>query len=547
LGLLNIVVLQYLTLAIGNVNANLEFPLHSSAPPYVIPSELMRLAILAMLLAAGLDAAVVRGLVVEHQTGRPLARALVVLQPIAGTNGATQSVHSDNYGAFEFASMPGGAYLVIALRRSFAPTQYGQKQWKSSGVPVVMEENATTFLTLRMQRFGAITGTIVDENDVGLQEHDVVAYRNSRPPVLVARGKTDDRGVYRIWGLEPGSYFVRTVGKQYDEGSYLPTFSKETARLEEAHPVEVQLDLDTTDVNVRPAPGRLFSIAGRAITYPQAQVTLTLVSDIGSESTTSDQQGNFKFNPTAPGPYELYATAQTDRRFPSGNINAAYQYLYLERDEPDRRIALGAIPDLRLAIEDVKGQAIDPRTVQILVRRKDLSGEGKTETLRTGQGKLALAPGRWDLALAPSPTYYAASFSGPKSDNTQRGRADGWNEITLATGPGVSDVTFVLSPRPGTLHGVAKNSAHDLVEGVPVFLEAYDVEARRRIADVRMTRTDTRGQFEFYGLAPGQYRVLSTFEFRAPDSSQLDAANARVIKVDEAQDQTLELDLYIIR
>src|SRR5438067_7996123 len=128
----------------------------------------MRLFLLAPLLAASLNAAVVRGLVVEHQTGRPLARALVVVQPIAGTAGATQSVRSDSYGAFEFASMPGGAYLVLASRRSFAPSQYGQKQWKSAGVPITMEENATTFLTIRLQRFGAISGTIVDENDVGL-------------------------------------------------------------------------------------------------------------------------------------------------------------------------------------------------------------------------------------------------------------------------------------------------------------------------------------------------------------------------------------------
>src|SRR4051812_12032805 len=131
---------------------NPEIPIHSSAPARVIPSELMRLFLLALLVASATPAAVVRGLVVEHQTGHPLARALVVVQPIAGGGGTTQSVRSDPNGAFEFASMPGGAYLVIPSRRSFAPTQYGQKQWRGAGVPVVLEDNATTFLTIRMQR-----------------------------------------------------------------------------------------------------------------------------------------------------------------------------------------------------------------------------------------------------------------------------------------------------------------------------------------------------------------------------------------------------------
>src|SRR5215475_3052111 len=128
----------------------------------------MRGMLVAAALAASLHAAAIRGVVVEHATGRPLARAMVVIQPIAGTQAATQSVRTDLYGAFEFPPLPGGAYLVLASRRSFAPAQYGQKQWKGSGVPVVVEDNGTAVLGIRLQRFGSITGTVLDENDVGL-------------------------------------------------------------------------------------------------------------------------------------------------------------------------------------------------------------------------------------------------------------------------------------------------------------------------------------------------------------------------------------------
>jgi hypothetical protein len=452
-------------------------------------------------------------------------------------------VRTDAHGAFEIGPLAAGAYLVLASRRAFAPTQYGQKQWKSAGTPVVLEENAATFLTIRLQRFGAISGTVLDENDVGLQEHDVVAYRNTRPPTLAARGKTDDRGVYRIGGLEPGQYLIRTVGKRYDEGDYLPTFSRETARVDEARPVDVQLDQESIDAHVRPFPGRLYTLAGRAVTTPQVQVSLSLVSDLGTENVVSDSQGNFKFPPTPYGMYELYATAQTNRRYNGlvTGLSAGYQLFSLDRDTPDHRIPLGALPELRLAVQDTQGQPMDLRTVQILYRHKDLSGEGKTETLRAPEGTVTLPPGRYEFTLAPSTNYFTAAFSGPGSG---RNRPDGWNEVVL-NGPG--DLKFVLSPHPATVHGVARNAMHEPVPGVPVFLEAYDTETRRRVADVRAIRSDTRGQFEFYGLAPGHYRLLSTFEFQMPDQIQMDAANPRLIRIDEAQNFEADLDLYVIR
>lgn len=505
----------------------------------------MRSVLFAAVAASALQAASIRGVVVEHQTGRPLARSLVVAQPIAGTNAGPQSVRTDVNGVFEIGSLPGGAYLVIASRRAFAPAQWGQKQWKGAGTPVVLEENQTSFLQLRLQRYGSISGLIVDENDVGLQEHEVVAYRNTRPPVLAGRAKTDDRGFYRIWGLEPGSYLIRTVGKRYDEGDYLPTFSRETARVDQSRPAEVQLDGETTDVHVRPFPGRLFTLAGRATVYPPARITLTLVSDLGSESVSSDEQGNFKFPPTAPGPYELYAVAQGDRRYGNGRPSAAYQLVSLDRDS-DVRVSLGGMPELHLTVEDTKGQAIDPATVQILYRSKNLSGDGKAQTLRAPQGRVALPPGRYDFTLAASPTYCMIAFTAPKSESDVRGRPDGWNELTLP-GPGAVEVKFVLSTHPATVRGVARNASHDPVEGVPVFLEAYDPESRRRVGDLRAIRTDTRGQFEFYGLAPGRYRLLSTFEYQSPDTAQIDAARPHDFQITEGKDETVDLDVYVVR
>ena len=72
-----------------------------------------------------------------------------------------------------------------------------------------------------MLRFGGITGTVRDENEVGIADQDVAAYTNTEPPYVVSRATTDDRGVFRISGLYPGSYLVRTTGNRDFDIAYM--------------------------------------------------------------------------------------------------------------------------------------------------------------------------------------------------------------------------------------------------------------------------------------------------------------------------------------
>ena len=147
--------------------------------------------------------AVIRGMVVENQTGHPLARTVVVASPVAGTPGGAKSMRTDLYGGFVFEDLPAGAFLVSAARKGFASVQYGQKQWKSAGLPVILEANQRMQLEIRLPRLGAIAGRVVDENDVGMPDHDVVVYRVAKPPLLVARATI--RRPRRISHRQPGT------------------------------------------------------------------------------------------------------------------------------------------------------------------------------------------------------------------------------------------------------------------------------------------------------------------------------------------------------
>src|SRR6185369_17584263 len=92
--------------------------------------------VLATLAASGLQAAVFSGTVVEHQTGKYLARATIVVQPIEGTPGTTVSMRTSISGVFEFSSLAAGWYTVRVTRLGFMPVEYGQKRWNSAGMPM---------------------------------------------------------------------------------------------------------------------------------------------------------------------------------------------------------------------------------------------------------------------------------------------------------------------------------------------------------------------------------------------------------------------------
>jgi hypothetical protein len=105
---------------------------------------------------------------------------------------------------------------------------------------------------------------------------------------------------------------------------------------------------------------------------------------------------------------------------------------------------------------------------------------------------------------------------------------------------------FIFSSGSGALSGTVSQTG-DPVAGAPVFLEPMDLEPERRITDSYVTITDVHGRYHFGSLAPGRYRVLSSFEYQMPDSRIMTEARARELQIDVRTDIAQDLDLYVIR
>lgn len=496
----------------------------------------MRLLFTA-LLSVSLYAAAIRGTVAENQTGRPVARTTVELQPLPGTAGQTLSVRTNRFGIFEFGSVAPGSYVLKASKRGFMPAEYGQKRWNAAGTPVAVRAEETATVALRLLRYSAISGTVGDENEVGLPDYEVLVYRVGQPPQIAANGRSDERGVFRVSGLEPGAYLVRSAARQDADEEYLPTFSKETAQADQASIVPVDTEEEARGADVRVLPGKPYSISGMALTVPPGiPVRVTLASEMGRQTVESPE---FRFTGLPPGPYELFAEAPENPGLNS-RAQAAYTRVPLDGDVTNLRLPLQEVRDSRFDIEP--SQARDWSALQLQARRKDLAGTGPPERLRLSSGRAKLAPGRWELSLTPPAGYYVSGFSGPGVNPSLVSAPDGWNEILVGS---FTSVRFSLSDGGGGLRGTVK-AAGESVAGAPVYLEAYDATNRKRLSDLKTARTDPRGVYQFQDLAPGSYRVLATFEYRDPDPAAMEAARAQSVRIDSRGQAQMNLDLFTL-
>jgi Carboxypeptidase regulatory-like domain len=169
---------------------------------------------------------VVSGVVIDAGTKQPIDKAVISLYP-AGVQppGRPTSQITDARGRFVFDGLPPYAqYTVRASKFGYIDGSYGAPN-PGAG------ESLTPFIALRdrewiadlrvaLLRPAAVSGVVLDDRGVPIVGAfvrpillaDVVGRRRLAIGAVV---RTDDRGVYRLHDLMPGSYFVQVVSEQH--------------------------------------------------------------------------------------------------------------------------------------------------------------------------------------------------------------------------------------------------------------------------------------------------------------------------------------------
>lgn len=285
---------------------------------------------------------------VVNESGQPLAGASLFVRA-ANSTGNSRTTTSDVDGNFRFSGLEPALYTVTGNVPAYTNVP------SETGLPTYYRIGDT--VNLELIRGGAITGTVT--NSLG---ESVIAVRVRATMVRDARGEktrtafsneqsTDDRGVYRIYGLRPGTYIVSAGGPGLSPGfnpydTDMSTFAPSSTRDNAAELVVRSGEDSTIDIRYRGEPGHV--ISGTVKFGGQNGGTLTLAPAGGNAVIATTFQSavsrGFAFTGISDGDYDVIA----QEFMPSQTPNVPMVSL----SEPKRVTVKGA---------DVTGLELAPR------------------------------------------------------------------------------------------------------------------------------------------------------------------------------------------
>jgi protocatechuate 3,4-dioxygenase beta subunit len=163
----------------------------------------------------------ISGSVVTAGSGSPVRRARVSLTGAELRGG--RFVLTDDAGHFTFLALPAGRFNLSASKVGYISLAFGASQPGRPGTPIqLFDGQQIDRVTLTLPRGGVITGTVLDEHGeptpgTPVRAMRVVTENGERRLRMMGQDQSDDRGIYRIYQLQPGEYIVsatpRNIGQ----------------------------------------------------------------------------------------------------------------------------------------------------------------------------------------------------------------------------------------------------------------------------------------------------------------------------------------------
>jgi hypothetical protein len=502
------------------------------------------------------------GRILAADSGRPLKRARVQLNAAELPEG--RGALSDNDGIFEFTDLPAGRYTLNASKTGYISLSYGQRRPFQAGTPLQLGDGQQLKgLEFRLPRGGVIAGHILDEEGDAVPGAMVRVLRyqylqGDRRLVPAGTAQTDDKGQYRVWGLNPGDYYISALtrldfggrgagpgrggpgfvgnaagailggniaalfagGDDQDRVAYAPTFYPGVASVETARPVTVGVSEEVLDINFNLQLVRTARIAGLVNNPDGSPVTsgnVTMTSDGAAAGGGRGFGGNYG------------SRIQWDGTFTMSNV-APGRYMLRARGD-DSVVPQYATQPITVGASDLAN------VILILAPGATLSG---TITFQPGQTPV---PGDLSQIRIAAPPADQASFGPSPNARVEKdghftldgvpaglhlirpnggGALRGWmlksvtidgrdvtdTPVEFRSGQKISTVNVVFTDKAGEINGTILDQAGAPVTDYTVLAFSSDPTLwRPQSRHIMTARPDQTGKFRVRGLPAGQYYV----------------------------------------
>jgi hypothetical protein len=518
---------------------------------------------------------------IVNQSGERMTGATAWALPI-GVIGQSRTTSVDGNGDFKFEGLEAGVYSISGNLPGFVPAP----------TPVPDESRSYYRLgdsvTVALIKGGVITGTVTTSTNLPVVAASVKAFRirdaNGKPDqFLTARSQrqTDDRGVYRFYGLPPGTYIVSVGGwgqvfggmssgaYDNDAPTYAPSSTRDTAmEMVVAAGEEITADIQYRGESGQAVSGTLSGLsqsAAQLMSIASGTVTLTEVNSrtmVTSVLASPMTNNTFVFYGVPVGEYELVG----QQTLPTRDLLVS---------EPKRVKVQGAdVTGISLTLAPLAGIAgrilVEGNPPADCVKRRATTlqetvitaNRSKPET-KPATGKTAKAEPPAGIPLTPS-NQNATSVPDGKGDfllrNLQAGsyRIDsqlpglGWylkaitmgplttatktspvniprDGVNLKSGERAAGLTVTISEGAAALRGrLSVTEGQRVPPGMRIYLVPAEREAAENILRFFETPAESDAGFAINNIAPGRYWIL------ARPSDDDDPSKLKRIKQDSA-------------
>ena len=265
--------------------------------------------------------AVIRGRVVADGSDHALPRTQI---RATSEKGQPYGADTDGNGRYELKQLPAGRYTVSASRPNYVGHTLGQKRPGGVGTRIDVADGQTiSAVDFKLMRAGVIAGRVVDEVGDPVTDVQVASVRfqlmnGTRQMMPTGRGgMTNDLGEFRIFGLQPGRYYIAAVyraamgGDSDDRAGYGPTYYPGTGNTAQAQRITIAAGQTVDGINFTLLPVRTFKISGIVLDAQGRPLSGGFINTItrsfmaGGGGATIRQDGKFTISGLTPGDYAL--------------------------------------------------------------------------------------------------------------------------------------------------------------------------------------------------------------------------------------------------
>ena len=446
---------------------------------------------------------------------------------------------TDDEGNYRLAGLATGRFTITPMARAFVVA--ANDTFKQPGQTVNVAENESIMkIDFALVRGGVITGRITD-----LEGHPIIAERvsvlakgDSGENRLVSflpgrKNQTDDRGVYRIYGLGPGSYRV-SAGQAAAGGGgvnivgmggsqYAKTFYPGVTEESKATVIEIGEGTEVTSIDITLGRSdRGFSVSGQVVDaesrkpvasayigYSSVNAANQQLVGMSFSGIQTDANGKFRLEGIQPGHYAAFMMG-------IGPENSSYS------DPAPFDISDADVTGIEIKVRrgaTIEGVAViennaDPAAAALLQSvsliaytsgEKSTSGPSYSRGSITADGNFrfaGLAPGKVRISMM----VFAAPKKGVQLVRTELEGVDQPEGIEVTAGAHITGVRLVFAYGTGKIRGEVKFEGGTLPEGTTFALSLHAVAGDAGNSS-HSIEVDTRGHFLVEDVPPGTYEL----------------------------------------